>query len=327
MAIRTIHVGAWSRGRAHLGPMTQSPDFEPVALVDVRDDYLELGRELARLGPDACHKTLTEALERHDCDAVIVVTPVTLHAPFIDEALAAGKHVMVEKPFTVSLEDAERAVETAKAQDLQILVTQNDRLNPVYRTIARHLVEETYGPPGYAIMVHHKNRGGPYNPSPHMHAWQQGIHQLDTLLSMIPQAPTRVRGLSVEPPWGDWPSPSLIHAIIEFDGGVTASYIGTSQAKHREFQFTVECSEGALATWGYGAEATLSLKRGSDEEPLAPDPPPDGKTPEEQIAEMFHQQVSTGEPNELSGQNNLRSMKVVDAIIRATEAGGAVTIG
>jgi len=137
MAIRTIHAGAWNRARSHLGVMTKSEDFEPVALVDVNEEFMAHGLDLADLGADAAHTSLTTALDRHDCDAVVVVTPVMLHAQFIDEALAAGKHVMVEKPFTVRLEDAERAVATAEAAGPQLLVTQRARPNPASPTLRR----------------------------------------------------------------------------------------------------------------------------------------------------------------------------------------------
>ena len=326
MAIRTIHVGAWNRARSHLGVMTQSEDFEPVALVDVNDEFMAQGLDLADLGSDAAHSSLTEALDRHDCDAVVVVTPVVIHAPFIDEALAAGKHVMVEKPFTVSLEDAERAVATAEAAGVQLLVTQNDRLNPVYPTIRRHLVEETYGPPGYAVMIHHKARGGPYHDSPHMHLWQQGVHQIDTLLSAIPRNPVRVRGISVEPVWGTWPTPSLVHSIIEFDDGTSATYVGTSQARHSEFQFTVECEEAALATSGLRTNDSLLLKRGGEVESIPTDPPPGGMSPEEQISDMFARQIKEGVDTQLSGRNNLITIRVIDAIARSTDSGEAVDL-
>ena len=66
MAIRTIHVGAWNRARSHLGVMTGSEDFEPVALVDVNEEFMAQGLDLADLGADAAHTSLTEALDRHD---------------------------------------------------------------------------------------------------------------------------------------------------------------------------------------------------------------------------------------------------------------------
>ena len=326
MALRTIHVGAWNRARTHLGVMTRSDVFEPVALVDVNDDFLVHGRDLSGLKEDSSYTNLTEALDRHDCDAVVVVTPVMLHARFIDEALAAGKHVMVEKPFTTNLADAEHAVAKAEAAGLQLLVTQNDRLNPTYRTIRRHLEQETYGPPGYAVMIHDKPRMAPYRNSPHMHLWQQGVHQLDTLLGTIPRTPVRVRGLSTEPPWGNWPTPSLVHSIIEFSDGFSATYVGTSQARHQEFQFTVECAEAAIASSGYGSEAALTLKRGEEIETIAIDNPPYGLTPEEQIAEMFAEQIQEGSNTELSGRANLTTIRVVDAIVRSTESGSAITL-
>jgi len=329
MAIRTIHVGAWNRARAHLGVMSDSEVYEPVALVDTNQEFLAKGRELSGLGEDASYGTLAEALGEHDCEAVVVVTPVMLHAPFIDEALAAGKHVMVEKPFTVDLADAERAVATAERQGVQLLVTQNDRLNPVFKTMRRHLEEETFGPPGYAVMIHDKPRNRPYHNSPHMHLWQQGVHQLDTLIATIPRTPVRVRGLSVEPPWGDWPTPSLAHATIEFDDASSATYVGTSQARHAEFHFTIECADAAIAAvspTGGAGDASLVVKQGAEVEALDVDEPPNGMTEDEQISDMFARQILKGEDTELSGRNNLTTIRVVDAVAQSTELGTVVDV-
>ena len=326
MPIRTIHVGAWNRARSHLGVMTQSEVFEPVALVDVNEDFMAQGLDLADLGADAAHTSLTEALDKHDCDAVVVVTPVMLHAQFIDEALAAGKHVMVEKPFTVSLEDAERAVASAEAAGLQLLVTQNDRLRPSYPTIRRHLTEETYGP---ARLRRDDPPQGTFRSvsrlAPHA-PLAAGRHQIDSLLSAIPRKPVRARGISVEPAWGTWPTPSLVHSIIEFDDGTSATYVGTSQARHTEFQFTVECSEAALAIIGLHSNDSLLLKRGTEVEAIPTDPPPGGMSQEEQISDMFARQINEGVDTQLSGRNNLTTIRVIDAIARSTASGQAVEL-
>ena len=48
-------------------------------------------------------------------DAVVIATPATTHASLAIEALRAGKHVFVEKPFTLTVDDAELVVKEAEA--------------------------------------------------------------------------------------------------------------------------------------------------------------------------------------------------------------------
>ncbi|HVF51299.1 MAG TPA: Gfo/Idh/MocA family oxidoreductase [Pyrinomonadaceae bacterium] len=55
-------------------------------------------------------------------DAVVIATPVATHYKFAKEALEAGKHVLVEKPFTASVREAEELNELAEARGLTLMV-------------------------------------------------------------------------------------------------------------------------------------------------------------------------------------------------------------
>src|SRR5918911_4984650 len=55
-------------------------------------------------------------------DAIVISTPVATHFTFAREALEAGKHVLVEKPFTASAAEAEMLVELAERQGLTLMV-------------------------------------------------------------------------------------------------------------------------------------------------------------------------------------------------------------
>lgn len=63
-----------------------------------------------------------EVLQDPDVDAVVLATPAVNHAEMALEALEAGKHVFVEKPLALSVEDAERVVEAAERADRVLMV-------------------------------------------------------------------------------------------------------------------------------------------------------------------------------------------------------------
>lgn len=52
--------------------------------------------------------SVEELLQRPDVDTVFVATPTSFHAPLALAAVRAGRHVMVEKPIALTLEDADR---------------------------------------------------------------------------------------------------------------------------------------------------------------------------------------------------------------------------
>jgi predicted dehydrogenase len=83
--------------------LPQAQTVETVAHVD--PDLTARAALAARIGvpPQRCFASLAEALNQVPCDAVLASLPTAFHAAIAHEALEAGKHVIVEKPFTPTL--------------------------------------------------------------------------------------------------------------------------------------------------------------------------------------------------------------------------------
>ena len=80
------------------------------------------------------------AATRHpDVDLVVIATPNDTHAPLAEAALRAGKHVVVDKPFTVTLAEARGLAATAAAAGRALSVFQNRRWDSDFLGIAREL--------------------------------------------------------------------------------------------------------------------------------------------------------------------------------------------
>nr|WP_322817063.1 Gfo/Idh/MocA family oxidoreductase [Chloroflexus sp.] len=65
---------------------------------------------------------IADLLRNPAVDAVVIATPVSSHFELALMALQAGKHVLVEKPFTATIVQAERLVEEAKRRGLILMV-------------------------------------------------------------------------------------------------------------------------------------------------------------------------------------------------------------
>lgn len=63
-----------------------------------------------------------DVIEDPRVDAVVICTPARTHAPLAGAALEAGKHVLLEKPFTASVDSARRLIEAADARDLTLQI-------------------------------------------------------------------------------------------------------------------------------------------------------------------------------------------------------------
>ncbi|MFZ1707603.1 MAG: Gfo/Idh/MocA family oxidoreductase, partial [Anaerolineae bacterium] len=78
-------------------------------------------------------------LQRSDIDAVVLATPARTHAGLALEALAAGKHVFVEKPLALSVADAEQMVAAAQAGSRVLMVGHVFEYHPALRHIKQLL--------------------------------------------------------------------------------------------------------------------------------------------------------------------------------------------
>ncbi len=90
-------------------------------------------------------------------DAVEIITPHALHERMVIDAAAAGKHIAVQKPMTISMESADRMLEAVRAKNIVFKVTDNYAFYPPI-ALARSLIEA--GEIGDPSMIHIRFIGG-----------------------------------------------------------------------------------------------------------------------------------------------------------------------
>ena len=84
---------------------------------------------------------MDEMLKRPDIDLVSVVIPNYLHAMAALKAIEHDKHVIVEKPFTTTVEDAAKVVDAAKKKGLKVMYAENMLFSPPLRR-AKQIIDE-----------------------------------------------------------------------------------------------------------------------------------------------------------------------------------------
>jgi len=147
-------------------------------LVAVCDRIREKAEERARLLGVKAYTSLAEMLKAEELHAVDVVTADTLHFEPCLQALEAGKHVLVEKPITIELVEAERLVAEAARRGLQLAVNHNRRLGLAYMAGRRWLEEGRLGRLCYLVL--RQAQGGPYGAhKPYHLVWDMGCHMFD----------------------------------------------------------------------------------------------------------------------------------------------------
>ena len=169
-----------------------------------------------------------ESLARaDDIEAVIVATPHGLHAEGACAALAAGKHVLVEKPMATSLSDCDRMMEAAAKSGTTLRVAHSRRFFPLV-TQARELLAS--GGFGRILMMRqtfsHNARGfgtaeGNWMSDPKLSMGffiGYGCHQLDMVIHLAASRVTEVAG-SFGNYWADTPIENCGAMFLRFASG------------------------------------------------------------------------------------------------------------
>lgn len=128
MTIKVGILGAGAISGAHSKAILGLPDIAKV--VAVADLNLELATTLAAQHNASAYSSLEEMLKNSDLDVVTICTPPNLHADQAEVALAAGKHVMLEKPADTSVAAVDRIIAAAKAHNRLVGVISQHRFDP-----------------------------------------------------------------------------------------------------------------------------------------------------------------------------------------------------
>ncbi|WP_312298445.1 Gfo/Idh/MocA family oxidoreductase [Chryseobacterium sp.] len=96
--------------------------------------------------PDATiYRSVEEMLEKADIELVVINTPVQTHFEYAKKALEAGKNIIVEKPFTVNVSEAEELVKLAEDKGLFLSVYQNRRFDRDFLKVKEILSSDKLG--------------------------------------------------------------------------------------------------------------------------------------------------------------------------------------
>jgi phthalate 4,5-cis-dihydrodiol dehydrogenase len=209
-----------------LPQMEQIPEFELTAAADVNPRVLGIVRQ--RYG-SRTYDSIEKLCADPDVEAVWISTPNRFHAPHTLIAASRGKHVVVEKPMAISLQEAEQMIEASIKNKIKLLCGHTQSFGPHIRTMRRIIRSGQFGklcalhvwaytdwmlrPRTPEELDIEQGGGVPY---------RQGPHQVDTLRLLGGGMVRSVRGAI-----GQWfkgrPIPGYYSAFMEFEDGTPAT--------------------------------------------------------------------------------------------------------
>jgi UDP-N-acetylglucosamine 3-dehydrogenase len=87
------------------------------------------------------YTTPSNVIERCDVDLISICTPTVTHADLAMQAILAGKNILVEKPMTKTVKEAEKLIEASSLQGIHLMVGFIERFNPAVR-IAKEMIRK-----------------------------------------------------------------------------------------------------------------------------------------------------------------------------------------
>jgi predicted dehydrogenase len=153
-----VVVGTGFGCRVHV-PAARAAGLDVVALVG--HDRERTARRAERAGVGTACGSLAEALKVPGADIVIVATPPGTHAPLAEEAIAAGRHVLVEKPFTLDAGEARQLERAAERAGVVALVGHEFRFAAERAAFRQVIASGELGLPRLATFVGHQELAAP----------------------------------------------------------------------------------------------------------------------------------------------------------------------
>jgi myo-inositol 2-dehydrogenase / D-chiro-inositol 1-dehydrogenase len=219
-------IGSGRMGSFHGATLSRRiPGARLVAVADPAPGAAE--RAAGALGADRAYPDVAALWDDPAVDAVVVATPARTHADLVVAAAGAGKSVFCEKPMAVTLADADRAIDAARAAGIVLQVGFNRRFAADW-VAARQVIDA--GRLGTPRLLRSVTRDpGGFDPSrvlPDTIFLETLIHDFDTLRFLNPGAAavevTATADALVEP---EWRARGLLDTavVVRFDNGAIAT--------------------------------------------------------------------------------------------------------
>lgn len=138
--------------------------------------------------------SLDEVMKDASIDAIVVATPVFMHYEIASKALQAGKHVLIEKPMTASVEEAEKLIELAEKYKKVLMVDHTFLYTGAVQKIKELIVKEELGKIQYFDST--RVNLGLFQPDVNV-LWDLAPHDISILQYLIDEKPFSVQATGI----------------------------------------------------------------------------------------------------------------------------------
>ncbi len=324
-------IGASTIGREWMVPAIDAqPDSRVAGVASSSPERAR--RYAAELGIPRAYSSIAELLADSAIDAVYISSTNEWHESQALAAIAAGKHVLCEKPLALSLEGARTMVAAATAAGVVMGTNHHLRNAATHRTMRELIQSGAIGRPLAARVFH-----AVYLP-PHLQGWridrpESGgavvldltVHDADTLRFALNDEVAEVTAMTASQGIGQAGLEDAVMGVMRFRDGVIAQFHDAFTAPHALTGFEVHGTEGSI----YGRNVmtqrpmgTVSIRRQGGEESV----PVDHENLYERSVRCFNGAIRGEGKPAASGVDGVRSLAVALAVRESALTGRTVRV-
>lgn len=252
-------IGCGFIAKKHALAIENIPSAKLVAVCDRIPEMMNYYIEKFDVAP---YTDLTEMLKDTSIDVVCICTPSGLHAVIAEEVAAAKKHIVLEKPIAMNLEETNRIIETSKSHNVKLTIVHPNRFRTVVQETKKILDLNMLGKISHANCLVNWNRGQEYYEQAPWRGTKthdggvlmnQAIHNLDLLLwfmgkpeEIFSMSATRLRNIEAE---------DVSTGVIRFENGALANVQASATVYPKNFEesITIFGEKGTIKIGGSNA--------------------------------------------------------------------------
>ncbi|MFX0169273.1 MAG: Gfo/Idh/MocA family oxidoreductase [Candidatus Hodarchaeota archaeon] len=305
VGVGVVGVGAW--GKNHARVFSELDKANLIAIVDRDNDR---ARTLAKRFNTQHFSDVDDLLRLEDVDAITICTPTVTHADIALQAIEAGKHILVEKPMTDTVQQAHRIIDAAKSAKSILMVGFVERFNPSVQTAVEVIDEGNIG----ELVLGSARRLGPFVPERVADIGiikDLAIHDIDIARYMVKQEATSVYAIA-----GSLYHKYEDHAnlVIRFDDKPTFFIECNWLTPHKLRGLNITGSRGVLSLDYISQEVSLGTNQWIQKSTASWD------EPLKHELTHFIQSVAQQQEPLTSGRDGLEALKIAEAALVSAQS-------
>jgi len=332
MSMNLIQVGLGAHGRG-VGSnyVIPSPDFKYAGLVDLDLTVLEAYAEEFQLSKALLFTDYKQAFQSPHAEAVFISAISPVHYAIAKEALEQNLHVLIEKPFVLTMDEAKELVQLAAEKKRSLMISQNYRFASIVVTLKQALQDSALGNIQFINAEFFCDHDGKryQREMDNYILLEMSVHHIDMIRFLLDCDISSVSGKTWNYPDSGYKSDPNVNALYQTEIGVpvfyTASLLAKGASTPWEGKWRIQCEEGSIHLDDLGEGYGVYVVSNDQTKRKMPLYVPEKNNIHGVLAEFAHS-IREGREASTSGRDNLSTLEALFATSESSREGKEIRL-